>query len=139
MTKKVKIVTKRPNRIGQKMVLPVVGEVQISDKGLVEVPADIAKTLVHNSIGWEYADSTIGDPGDHDQENDNHADGGGDGQDADAYDGKHDDQEQGEGGDLDAMSYTALREVAAKANLPEDEWKALKSKKSMIGYLQSKM
>ncbi len=53
--KKVKLVTKQEWRFGQKNILPLVGEVQISSTGEIEVDGDKADALVNMEVGFEYS------------------------------------------------------------------------------------
>ena len=57
---KVILKSKNPNRFGQKIVLPFVGEVQLNEKGEVEVEENVAEhVLTTNSKSWLCEDNFI--------------------------------------------------------------------------------
>jgi len=56
-----KIVTSNKNVHGKTIILPVVGELKVSDEGVVEVSDnEIADNLVNNSANWAFFQGEVG-------------------------------------------------------------------------------
>ena len=56
---KVKIVTTKENRFGKKVVMPLIGMVEVPKDGVLEVEEKAAAEIINRGIGWEYEDSSL--------------------------------------------------------------------------------
>lgn len=54
-----KVKIKNENEYGKGHILPVIGIVQISDDGIVDVPDDFAEMLVNSSTDWEKVEEVV--------------------------------------------------------------------------------
>ena len=150
MSKTITIVTSKVNRLGNTLVFAH-GEEKVGKDGKVDVPADVAKNLVENGLGWDYADGAPEANDSNDDSNDNAPEGNA--PEANDNEGNNtpesnegNEPEANEGNDeevdLSKLGITKLKELCAAANLPKDEWNGFKGaegKKKLIKYIEKKI
>ena len=144
----VKIVTTKPSRFGQKMNLPIDGEKNISNDGVVEVSQDAADLLVGKGAGWEYANKSaktkkeakvvekvvevveeVAEEVTEEIVEESNDANGGDTQAVEIVE---------ESNDLNDYTAKELKAMCADAGLPKSEWKNL-NKGKLVTYLSDKM
>lgn len=148
---KVILKSKNPNRFGQKIVLPFVGEVQLNEKGEVEVEENVAEhVLTTNSKSWLCEDNFIkkdldetSDEDDDENEEDQTGDVDDSGnqeteEDEDSDDENEEDQEDEDSlEDLEKLELPELIDMAKQLGFKASQYKKYKeNKKLMIKFLK---
>ena len=144
---KVILKSKNPNRFGQKIVLPFVGEVQLNEKGEVEVEENVAEhVLTTNSKSWLCEDNFIkkdldetseDEEEDEDQTGDD--DSGGQETEEDDSDNETEEEEEEEDSleDLERLELPELIDMAKQLGFKASQYKKYKeNKKLMIKFLK---